>query len=99
MADQLRWVGDRKLHLGKMKMFNCLGPYQTHYVRIFYSSVAPPLVGKTPKFSIFNGETAQRRILFEQWVFEVKSVLKSHLEVTLWEGIVLLLWEAMAKLV
>ena len=52
-------------------------------------SVASLVEGKMPKFSTFNGDSTQKgEVLFEQWVFEVKSVMQSHTEATLREGIV-----------
>ena len=52
-------------------------------------SVASQVVGIIPKFSTFNGDSTQKgEILFEQWAFEVKSMMQSHTEVILIEVIV-----------
>ena len=65
-----------------------------------FPSVTSQVVGKVPKFSIFSEDPTQKReVLFKQWVFEVKSVLQSHTEVTLREGKVWSLCQAMADLV
>ena len=65
-----------------------------------YSIAASQLPGKTLKFSVFSGDSTQKgEVSFEQWVFEVKSVMQSHTEATLREGIVCLLWGAMVELV
>ena len=64
------------------------------------SSIAPPIAGKVPKFSIFSEETSQKgKVSFEQWVFEVKRALQSHLETLLCKNIVHSLLGAMADLV
>ena len=48
--------------------------------------VASQVVGKMPKFRIFIGDSTQKgEVSFEQWAFEVKSVLQRHTEVTLRE--------------
>ena len=47
------------------------------------------VVGEMPKLSTFNGDSTQKReVLFEQWAFEVRSVMQSYTEVTLRERIV-----------
>ena len=50
-------------------------------------SVASQVVGKMLKFSIFSGDSTQKEeVSFEQWGFEVRSLLQSHTEVPLrWE--------------
>ena len=64
-----------------------------------YSSVAPQLARKTPKFSVFNGDLTQKtEVSFKQWVFEVKGVMQSPREAILREGIVHSLWGAVADL-
>ena len=46
--------------------------------------VASQVVGKMPKSSIFSGDSTQKGgFSFEQWAFEVKSVMQSHTEVAL----------------
>ena len=41
-------------------------------------SVAPPIVGKSPKFSIFSGEIVQKgEVSFDQWVIEVECTTQS----------------------
>ena len=63
-------------------------------------SVASQIVGKMPKISTFSGDPTQKReVSFEQWVFEVKSVIQSHTEATLWEGMEGSLCRAAANLV
>ena len=63
-------------------------------------SVTSHLVGKMPKISTFNGNPIQMgEISFEQWVFEVKSVMQSHREMTLQERMVWSLCQATAYLV
>ena len=63
-------------------------------------SVASQSVGKMPKFSIFSGGSTQKgEVSFQQWAFEVKSVMQSHMEVILWEGILWSLCRTMAYLV
>ena len=65
-----------------------------------YSSVASQHNRKTPKFSVFSGDpTKKSEVSFKQWAFRVKSVMQSHTEATLREGMICLLWEAMADLV
>ena len=60
-------------------------------------SVASQVVGKRPKFSTFSGDSTQKwEVLLEQWAFEVKTVMQSHTEVTLREGIVWSLCRATA---
>ena len=55
---------------------------------------------KMPKGITFSGDPIQKgEVSFEQWVFEVKSVMQSHTEATLWEGIVQSLHGAPADLV
>ena len=52
-------------------------------------SVASQLVSKMPKFSTFSGDPTQKgEVSFEQWAFEVKSVMQSHTEAPLREEIV-----------
>ena len=65
-----------------------------------YSSVASQLVGKNQGL-MYLVEILPRRgeVSFKQWVFKVKSVMKSHTEGTLSEGIVHSLQGAMADLV
>ena len=63
-------------------------------------SVTYQVVGSMSKFSTFSGDsTKKREVSFEQRVFEVKSVMQSHTEATLSEGIVLSLHRATADLV
>ena len=63
-------------------------------------SVTSQVVGKMPKISTFNGDpTQKRKVSFKQWVFEVKSVMQSQTEATLWEGMVQSLHGATADLV
>ena len=63
-------------------------------------SVASQVVHKMPKCSTFSGDFTQKgQVLFEQWAFEVKSVMQSHTEVTLREGIVQSLCGATADMV
>ena len=51
---------------------------------ILCPSVASQLVSKMPQFSIFSKDTNQKgEISFEQWAFQVKSVMQSQMEVTL----------------
>ena len=53
------------------------------------SSVASQVVGKIPKFSTLSGDSTQKgEVSFEQWPFEVKSLMQSHTGVTMGEGIV-----------
>ena len=45
-------------------------------------SVTSQLVGKMPKFIIFSGDSTKKgEVQFEQWAFEVRSVM--HMEATL----------------
>ena len=61
--------------------------------------VASMVVGKTPKFSTFSVDSTQKgEVLFEQWAFKLKSVMQSHEEVILTEGIVWSLHTAVADL-
>ena len=47
-------------------------------------SVASQVVGKMTKFSTFTGDFTQKgEVLFVQWAFEVKTMMQSHIEVTL----------------
>ena len=47
-------------------------------------SVTSQVVGKMPKFSTFSGNCTQKwEVLFDQWAFEVNSVMQSHTEITL----------------
>ena len=47
-------------------------------------SVVSQVVGKMAKFSTFSGNFTQKgEFSFEQWAFEVKSVMQNHTEVTL----------------
>ena len=42
-----------------------------------------------PEISTFSGDPTQKgEVTFKQLVFEVRSVMQSHTEVTLWEGMV-----------
>ena len=67
---------------------------------IYCPSVASQLVGKVAKFSIFSGDSTQRgEVSFEQWAFEIKSVMQSYTEVILREGIVWSLCRTVADLV
>ena len=62
--------------------------------------VASQVVGKMPKFSIFSGNPTQKEeVSFEQWAFEVKSVMQSHAEPAARERLVWSLYRAMADLV
>ena len=50
--------------------------------------------------STFSGDpTKNGEVSFEQWVFEVKTVMQSHTEVTLQEGVVHSLCGGMTDLV
>ena len=63
-------------------------------------SVALQVVGKMPNFSTFSGDYIQKgEVSFEQWAFEVRSMMQSHTEATLKEGIVQSLHGAVADLV
>ena len=63
-------------------------------------SVTSQVVGKMPKISTFSGDpTKKGEVSFEQSVFEVKSVMQSHTEVALLEGMVWSLCRAVANLV
>ena len=56
---------------------------------IFYPSVTSQVVGNLPKFSTFSGDSTKKgEVSSEQWAFEVRSVMQSHIEVTLRERIV-----------
>ena len=63
-------------------------------------SVASEVVGKMPKFSTFIPDSTQKgEVSFEQWSFEMKSVMQSHTEEALREGIVWSLHGSAADLV
>ena len=63
-------------------------------------SVASQVVDKIPKFSTFSADPTQKgEVSFQQRVFEVRSVMQIHTEVTLQEEIVQSLHEATADLV
>ena len=65
-----------------------------------YLSVTSQIVSKMPKFSTFSRDPTQKgEVLFEQWVFEMKSMMQSHKEATLQEGMIQLLCRAVANLV
>ena len=65
------------------------GPILEPQSDISSPSVVAQLVSKTPKFSIFSRDSTQNgEVSFEQWAFDIKSVMHSHMEVTLKEGIV-----------
>ena len=81
-----------------METHNCLANIRSTTQNILFS-VAPPIAGKTPNFSIFSGKTAQKRGSFEQWVFLGENCIKSHSETTLSEGTVHSLWGAVVNLV
>ena len=62
--------------------------------------VAFQVVGKMQKFSTFSqGSTQKGEVSFEQWAFEVNSVMQSHTEAVLREGILLSLCRAVDDLV
>ena len=64
------------------------------------TGVSPQTTVKTPKFNILSSKSVQKEeVSFDQWVFEVRSVLKKHSEATLWEGIICSLHGVMADLV
>ena len=51
---------------------------------IFCPSVASQVIGKMIKFSTFSDDPIHKgEVSFELWVFEVRSVMQSHTEVTL----------------
>ena len=51
--------------------------------------VPSQVLGKMPKISTLSEDPTQKgEVLFEQWVFEVKSVMQSHTEATLQDGMV-----------
>ena len=55
---------------------------------------------KAPKFSLFSEDFTQKgEFVFKQWVFKVKSVMQSHTEAALREGIVCSLQGVTADLV
>ena len=63
-------------------------------------SVDSQVVGKMPIFCTFRGDFIQKgEVSCKQWVFEVKSEMQSHTEVTLREGIEWSLPVAVADLV
>ena len=63
-------------------------------------SVASQVVGKMPKISTLSGDPSQKEeVSFKQWVFKVWSVMQSHTEATLQEGMVWSLCGATADLV
>ena len=51
--------------------------------------VGSQVVGKMPKFSTFSADSTQKgEVLFDQWIFQVRSVMQNHTELILREGIV-----------
>ena len=100
MGDQLHWVGREEIMSVEGANMQLHRQVPEPQCDISCPSVASEAVGKLPNFSIFSGDSTQKReVLFEQWAFEVKSVMQSHTEVTLREGIVWSLCRATADLV
>ena len=89
MGVQLCWVGREESMSAEganMQLPRQMPEPQHH---IFCPRVASQVVGKMPKFSTFSGDSTQKgEVSFEQWAFEVKSVMQSHTEAPLREGIV-----------
>ena len=89
MENQLHWMGREEimsLQGTNMELHRQMPEPQCN---ISCPSVDSQVVGKMPKFSIFSGDSTQmREVSFEQWAFEVRSVIQSHTEVKLREGIV-----------
>ena len=40
-----------------------------------------------PKLSAFSGETAKGEVSFEEWNYELQTLMKSYSDSVLWEGI------------
>ena len=88
MGDQLHQVGREEIMKWKAWTCSYIGYIPEPQWDISHSTVASQIVGKMPKFSIFSEGSIQKgEVSFEQWAFEVKSVMQSHKEVTLWDEI------------
>ena len=80
-----------------MKLLRLMSELQC---KISCPSIASQVVSKMPKIRTFSGDPTQKgEVSFKQWIFEVRSEMQSHTEVTLWEGMVKSLHRATAHLV
>ena len=99
-GDRLHWVGREESVLMEGASMQLPMPMPEPLCDISCPSVASHVVGKMPKFSTFSGESTQKEeVSLEQWDFEVRSMMQSHMEVTLREGIVQSFCRAVADLV
>ena len=100
VGEGLCWVGTEEIVLVEGTSMQLARPTSQPQHEISCPSVAAQLVGKMPKISTFSGDSTQKgEVLFEQWVFEVRSVMQSHTEATLQEGMVWSLQGATSHLV
>ena len=94
------WWEEKKMCWGKVQVCSYLDQLPEATVQNSCWSVTSQVGGKMPKISTFSGDPSQKgEVLFKEWVFEVKCVMQSHTEVTLWERMVWSLCEVMANLV
>ena len=80
--------GDRRNHIEGGTNTEMQKPIPGPQHDISCPSVPSQLVSKMPKFSIMETLPKKGKVLFEQWAFKIKSVMQSHMEVTLRKGIV-----------
>ena len=100
VGECLHWVGREESVLVEGTGMQLPRPMSEPQHDISWPSVASQVVGKMPKFSTFNGHSTQKgEFSFEQWAFEVGSMIQSHTEATLQEGIVQSLCRPVADLV
>ena len=73
MWNGLQWMGREDVILRENENTQLHRSMQELQCDISFSSVASQLAGKTPKFSGYS--TQKGEVTFEQWVFEVRSVV------------------------
>ena len=89
MGDQLYWVGREESASVEGTNMQLPRPMPEPQHNISCLSVASQVVGKMSKFSTFSRDSAKKGgVSFEQWPFEVRSMMQSYLDATLRGGIV-----------
>ena len=77
MGDQLCWLGREESVSVVGANMQLPREMPEPQCDISCASVASQVVGKTPKFSTYNRDSTQKgEVSFEQWAFEVKSVMQ-----------------------
>ena len=100
VGEGLHWKGREESVLVEGTSTQLPWPMSEPQHKISCPSITSEVVGKMPKISTFRRDPNQKgQVSFEQLVFEVRSVMQSHTEAILWEGMVQSLCGATADLV